>query len=297
MQVGTVARAKINLGLSVLDRRADGYHDLSSVMQTVELADDLTLHPAAAASVTFCAGPGFEGPFPESPDLVERAIGAFSSAGEAGHAEVRVVKRIPIGAGLAGGSADAAAALMGMNALMGNPCSLEGLAEIGESLGADVPFALRGGTALVTGRGERVSDLACPARLWWVLGISALSISTHKAYRRYDELACRHGSTEAPQTRLIAALACGSVEGIAASLHNDLELPAFDLEPTLPELKRQMLEAGALGVVVSGSGPTIAGLCSDRAHAEAVGARAAHHFARVEVAPSAETGAEVVEIL
>lgn len=305
MQVTVVARAKINLSLLVLGLRADGYHDLSSVMQAVELADHLTLRPAAATTVILRPGEGFEGSMPQAPELVEQAIGAFSSARKGGHAHALVVKRIPIGAGLAGGSADAAAALVGMNALAGSLCSLEDLTRIGEHLGADVPFALHGGTALVTGRGERVCGLACPVRLWWVLGMPASSISTHEAYRRYDELASGHGqdaraAAEDPkgvQAALIAALASGSAKDVAACMRNDLELAAFDLEPTLPGLKRRMLEAGALGAVVSGSGPTVAGLCSDESHAAAVGAQAARYFARVDVVPSAKAGAEVAKAL
>ncbi|MGH2731698.1 MAG: 4-(cytidine 5'-diphospho)-2-C-methyl-D-erythritol kinase [Actinomycetota bacterium] len=302
MQVEAVARAKINLGLSVIGRRTDGYHDLSSVMQTVELTDGLTLRSADATIVSFRPGPGFEGAMPEPPDLVERAIAAFSSAGspagEAGHAQARVVKRIPMAAGLAGGSADAAAALLAMNTLAGERWSTEELSRICDRLGSDVPFTLRGGTALVTGHGERLCHLPCPVRLWWVLGIPALSISTTDAYRRYDQLASRRAPrARGREARLTAGLASGSPEAIATSLYNDLELAAFDLEPSLPGLKRHMLEAGALGAVVSGSGPTVVGLCSDKAHAEAVGTRAARHFARVEVVPSTRAGAEIVRAL
>jgi 4-diphosphocytidyl-2-C-methyl-D-erythritol kinase len=317
------APAKINLFLAVGPRRADGYHELSTVMQTVDLSDTLRLARADAPAVTFVRGRlrgpeghAFPGDLPEAPDLVARALDLYAS-------EMRrplvlsaeVTKQIPIAAGLAGGSADAAAALLGADAIAGLETPRGQLEALGRRLGADVAFCLRGGTAYARGRGDQLSPLVCRHRVWWVLGISDFRLSTEDVYRRFDELAAGAPPTPSPPggagdarsealeqaesgllrpAKLIDGLTSGYPKVVGAALRNDLERAAFDLIPKLGGLKHAMRAHGALGAVLSGSGPTIAGICRDEAHAEEVAARAAPTFDRVEVVASTLAGATVV---
>ncbi|HWD09291.1 MAG TPA: 4-(cytidine 5'-diphospho)-2-C-methyl-D-erythritol kinase [Actinomycetota bacterium] len=303
-RVELVARAKINLFLEVGPRRADGYHSVTTVMQTVDLADTVVLERATATSVTFARGPGYAGPLPEPPDLVATAL-------EVCAAELRglppvtaeVTKQIPMAAGLAGGSADAAAAVGGADALAGAGTPRGRLEALCRRLGSDVAFCLRGGTALARGRGDQLSPMACRHRIWWVLGISGFPLPTVDVYRRFDELGgpgghpvpgAAPGGHPARPNRLADALAAGHPKAIAPLLRNDLQLPAFDLAQSLPGMAAALEKAGALRAILTGSGPTIAGICRDEAHAEEVAARAEGEFPRVELVASTPLGAEVV---
>lgn len=292
-----VARAKINLFLAVGPRRDDGYHELTTVMQTVDLTDELSFRRAEASSVTFRAGRGFQGPLPAPPDLVEQALGLAGGQFEGfGGAVVEVTKVIPLAAGLAGGSADAAAALLAADAIAGAGTPRGQLEALCRRIGADVAFCLRGGTVLARGRGDHLAVLACRHHLWWVLGIPDLTLSTPEVYRRFDQLAAAHeGPADLGRpNKLVDALAAGHPKAIAPLLRNDLEGAAFDLAPSLPAAKAALIKAGALNAIVSGSGPAIAGICRDEAHAEEVAARAEAAFARVEVVASTPLGAEIV---
>lgn len=287
--VRVLARAKINLYLSVEGLRPDGYHDLEMVMQAIDLVDDLTMTPAGETAVVFGWTEGLRGEEPPRPDLVERAVETYRRRAGGEGAKVNVLKRIPLSSGMAGGSADAAAALVGMDALAGGGLASE-LPGMAAALGSDVPFALAGGTCLAGGRGERLEPVACAGPLWWVLGISDFGIATPEVFRRHDLL----GPAErGPLDALIAALAAGEPERIAELLFNDLARAARDLEPRLGPIEEAMRASGVLGSVVSGSGPTVVGLCRDEAHARAAAARARGSFDRVEVAASARAGAEV----
>jgi 4-diphosphocytidyl-2-C-methyl-D-erythritol kinase len=301
-QVRVLARAKINLHLSVEGLRPDGYHDLEMVMQTVDLFDELTMTPAAETTVTFRWMEGVRGETVHRPDLVEGAVRAYGRRAAtvggwpwtgAGGATVEVRKRIPLASGMAGGSADAAAALLGMDALAGGRLSPE-LPGMAASIGSDVPFALVGGTCVARGRGEVLEPLPSPARLWWVLGISAFGIGTPGVFRRHDEQGPADGPSRAGIDDLLAALAAGEPEAIAARLRNDLAAAARAVEPRLEELERTMRAAAVLGSVVTGSGPTVAGLCRDEAHAREAAARVRGAFDRVEVVVSTPAGAEVL---
>ncbi|MGH2704597.1 MAG: 4-(cytidine 5'-diphospho)-2-C-methyl-D-erythritol kinase [Actinomycetota bacterium] len=291
MQVRVVGRAKLNFVLRVLGKRPDGFHEIWSLMQTVALADDVTVRPAPRTDVHFELAAGLSGIPPEAPDLVARAVELFAlRAGMAERAEVHVLKRIPMAAGLAGGSADAAAALLGMNTIAGGPMPPERLEALGAELGSDVPFSLRGGMAVATGRGERLASLHAGRRLWWVLGVSEFQLKTRDVYAHV-----RPGTSSqvAEPGALLETVRTGSAEAVARCLGNDLEAAAFEMAPLLGARKGAVLEAGALGVVVSGSGPTIAGLCRDEEHARRVSARLAGTFQQVEVVASADVGAEV----
>jgi 4-diphosphocytidyl-2-C-methyl-D-erythritol kinase len=296
--IRVIARAKINLRLTVLGRRADGYHELETVMQSISLADEMTLERAEHSEVSIRWADGLTGPIPHQPDIVERTVAAVRLPGP-GRVRICLTKRIPIGAGLGGASADAAAALLGLERLQGlDPLAPLKTEEIAGDLGADVPFCLTGGAALVAGIGERVTPLESSPTLWWVVGISEQALPTVRVYRKFDELRATErrrsesmGSTDA----LIAGLEAGDLNTIAANLANDLEPAAFELMPELEGLKRQMSLAGALGSIMTGSGSAIIGLCSDEGHAREAAGNLSEVFSRVEVAAGTRTGAEVVE--
>jgi len=299
--IRTIGRAKVNLWLAIVRRRPDGYHDLESVMQSISLSDDLTIVPAEHSEVSIRWDEGLEGPIPPAPDIVQRTVAAARLRCPE-RPSISVVKRIPVGAGLGGASADAAAALVGLERMQGPDCdgSID-VDTLARQLGADVPFCLQGGVALATGTGEILSPLSCPATLWWVIGISHAALSTVKVYQRYDELVPQGGrpsgngrpggSTEA----LKNALAAGDLEGIAANLSNDLEIAAFDMMPELAGLKRAMADGGSLGAIMTGSGSAIIGLCRDETHAREVAGRSRSAFARVEVASGTPAGAQIIE--
>lgn len=249
------ARAKLNLSLDVTGRRADGYHLLSMVCQTVTLADTLRFARGPGGLRVACTGA------PEVPDgpenLVYRAAEAFFSAtGERDrNVAITVEKRIPSQAGLGGGSADAAAALRGLCRLYGHPLAMERLCALAARVGADVPFCVQGGTALAQGVGERLTPLRPMPRCGIVICKPPVGISTPDAYRKIDSSPC-------PQTRytpgVLQALENGSLEALAAALGNCfadvLRVPAVDA------LAARLREAGALGACMTGSGSAVFGL-------------------------------------
>ncbi|HEU4868508.1 MAG TPA: 4-(cytidine 5'-diphospho)-2-C-methyl-D-erythritol kinase [Actinomycetota bacterium] len=299
--IKTIGRAKVNLWLAVVGRRPDGYHELESVMQSISLGDTLTIEPAEHSEVAIKWADGLDGPIPAAPDIVQRTVAA-ARLKCAERPSITVEKRIPVGAGLGGASADAAAALVGLTRLEGPECagSLD-VDVLARRLGADVPFCLKGGVALATGVGDVLSPLESPATLWWVLGISEGALSTPKVYQHYDEMVptggrpSGNGRPAGSAAALITALAAGDVEAIAGNLANDLEIAAFDLMPSLKVLKRAMSDSGALGAIMTGSGSAIIGLCRDEAHAQEVATGAAGAFQRVEVVSGTTAGAELLE--
>lgn len=293
MEIRAAGRAKVNLHLKVGEVRPDGFHEVTTVMQTIDLADEVRITPADTTSVGITWAEGLSGPLPEPPDLVERTIDLLvERLGEEMPAvSARVTKRIPIAAGLGGGSADAAAAILAINELIGKTLSSETMMGLAASIGSDVAFALQGGSGLATGRGEQVSAVPVAPILWWVVAIPDARLSAAQVYRRYDEIG--PGSSPAPHV-LLRALRHDEVVEAGRHLHNDLEPAAFDLLPELPGLKDKVTGAGPLGAVVSGSGPAIAALCRDREHAKSVARAVNGAFARVEIAPCTARGAEVL---
>jgi 4-diphosphocytidyl-2-C-methyl-D-erythritol kinase len=192
---------------------------------------------------------------------------------------------------LGGGSADAAATLVGLNKLWDARVSKKALEKIAAGLGADVPFCVRGGTAAARGAGENLSVLPCPTKVWWVVGISGASLSTADVYEEYDRLG--GGRVEDPYD-VADALARADVERLAGSIRNDLERAALSLAPQIRSGRDALGAAGALGVILAGSGPTWLGLARDEVHARAVADAAAGDFARVEVVHSLDHGPKVV---
>ncbi|OUM93944.1 MAG: 4-(cytidine 5'-diphospho)-2-C-methyl-D-erythritol kinase [Firmicutes bacterium ZCTH02-B6] len=290
------APAKLNLTLAVNGRRPDGYHLIESVMQAIDLTDCVELVPSAGGTIVHCAVPGV--PTDET-NLAVRAVEALRAAlppgrEDPGGLEIRIHKRIPVAAGLGGGSADAAAALVGANALWGLGLDHAALARIGLQVGADVPFCLHGGTAVARGIGEQLEPVPEAAPLWGIVVNPGFAVSTADVYRLYDQLyaeaaakaadgeradAGRASSIQEPwfspggagrAAAMAEALGRHDVEAVARLLYNDLEPAAVRLYPQIYALRQRVLEAGALGAVMCGSGPSVFGLAADEAHARAL---------------------------
>jgi 4-diphosphocytidyl-2-C-methyl-D-erythritol kinase len=262
------AAAKVNLALEVLGKRTDGYHELATVMQTVDLADRLVLEDADELALTTTSSevPANGG------NLALRAAAALREAAKVDRGvRVRLDKRIPVAAGLGGGSSDAAAVLLGLNRLWALRWPHARLAEVAETLGMDVPFFLKGGVALGTGRGERLTPLdGMPLAL--VLVNPGTALSTAAVYARVTPAMYSDGGRA--QT-VIAALRARKPARLAASLYNGLEAAATGVSPDLARMRAALVAAGALGAVMSGSGPTVFGVARSFEQARQIRARLA----------------------
>jgi 4-diphosphocytidyl-2-C-methyl-D-erythritol kinase len=253
--------AKVNLQLAVGPPRADGYHDLVTVYHAVGLFDEVTVRAARRAKIEV-TGTGAD-QVPLGPDnLAARAAAALAQAvGEAPAGgwplHIAIRKRIPVAAGLAGGSADAAATLVACNELWQAGLTPAELAEIAAGLGSDVPFALAGGTALGQGRGEQITPALVTGTYHWVLAFAAGGLSTPEVYATCDRL---RGNTPVPaprlSTELMAALRSGDPTAVGQHLTNDLQAAAVSMMPDLRQTLAAGRRAGALGALVSGSGPS-----------------------------------------
>jgi 4-diphosphocytidyl-2-C-methyl-D-erythritol kinase len=210
---------------------------------------------------------------PAGHNIVDRAAASLAALhGRPVGADVRVDKSIPVAGGLAGGSADGAAALVALDRVHDLGTSDHDLLALAAQLGSDVPFALHGGTALGEGHGELVTPLTDEGSWWWVVVPSEEGMSTPAVYRHYDEVRPDAPAIPAPPDELLAAVASGEPRRLAAALHNDLEQAAFDLRPDLAALIVEGVDAGALRGLLSGSGPTCVFLCESADHARSVAA-------------------------
>ena len=255
----------MNLFLRVLGRRPDGYHDVESLVLPISLADRLEIHAAAdpgfktlslALEVTGDPSMVRRVPVDES-NLVLRAADILARAIDAtGFADVLLEKAVPVAAGLGGGSADAAATLRALDELWGGGLTEEHLRSVGADVGSDVPALLAGGPALVRGRGEVVERLELPS-LRWMLVVFPFGVSTRDAYRWWDEEGGLTGPDPGP---LIRAARAGDILETGRLLFNDLERPVLQHHPEIASAKERLLEGGAAGVVLCGSGPTLAAL-------------------------------------
>ena len=275
--------AKVNLFLEVREKLPNGFHSIQTVFQSVSLADRLVVEMTDASLHVETSRGAATGALPRQEDniVTRAAIALAGSAGREARGRIAIVKEIPIAAGLAGGSANAAGALAALQDLWDTDADL---AALGAELGADVPFCLLGGTALATGKGEVLTSLPTP-HLWFVLGIDEQPLSTRDVYSAW-----RPGDQgEIPPSEMTRALQAGDSKAIAATLRNDLEFPAFRLRPELQEKKHALTDAGALGALLSGSGPTLFGLASDEQHAAQLAERCRGNFHRVEVVCSTLT--------
>lgn len=257
------AAAKVNLALEVLGRRADGYHEIATVMQAVDLSDRLTLEPADVLELRVDA-PGIPS---DGTNLALRAAIALQRAsGTMRGARITLAKRIPAAAGLGGGSSDAAAVLLGLNRLWNLRWPRGRLADLAVTLGMDVPFFLRGGAALGTGRGERL--VAVPAgALALVLVNPRFGSSTVEAYGRVSPAMYTDGSRA---RTVAAALRTRHAARVAATLYNGLEGAVAPLHPEVAQMEAALVAAGALGAAMSGSGPTVFGVARSVEHAHQI---------------------------
>ena len=258
------ASAKVNLTLEVLGKRPDGYHEIVTVMQAVDLFDRLTVETASTISLS--------GDDPDLPtderNLIVRAAGLLrEAAGTALGARIHVRKRIPIAAGLGGGSSDAGATLWALNRLWNLRWARARLMELGARLGMDVPFFLGHGTALATGRGERLTPLKGGGGYALVLVNPRVPLSTREVYERVPP--AWRAEAVASQN-MIAALRTRSPTRVAAALTNNLEPVVEPMLPALTRMKAALLAAGALGAVMSGSGPTVFGMARSLEHARQI---------------------------
>ena len=255
------AHAKLNLVLHVGRPRADGMHPVCSIVASIALADDIVAEPKDAGEDTVeCEGvPGH--------NLAARALAEFRSraGGDLPPLAVTIHKRVPVAAGLGGGSADAAATLRIANTLAGGPLTAEELLRLAAGLGSDVPAMLEPGHTLVQGTGERVEAVTLPA-LAAVLIPDSDGLSTAAVYAELDRMNAGREELDAEPLR---GLAGSSADELCAALENDLELAALSLRPDLRNRLDALTAAGARGAAVSGSGPTCFGLFADRAAADA----------------------------
>lgn len=272
------APGKINVYLGVGGRHDDGYHSLATVFQAVSLYEDVIARHADDFSLTV-SGSEFSDAVPlDDRNLAMRAAKLLATATEyPGGVELEIRKSVPVAGGMGGGSADAAAALVACDALWGTGLSQARLHDLAARLGADVPFALHGGTAVGTGRGDQLNPALARGRFDWVLVPNDQGLSTPAMYERLDQLRVEEGAlADDPAMSLdvpipvLRALRSGDSTQLAQCLHNDLQAAAVDERPELEDTIRRGIRAGALHGIVSGSGPTIALLCAAPEAAQAV---------------------------
>jgi len=258
--------AKINLHLAVGPLRADGYHDLVTVFHAVSLFDEVTVAASEAPGIEVHGEGVSEVPADET-NLAWRAVQVLAEKADR-EPDVRLVLRkgIPVSGGMAGGSADAAAALVGLSALWKLDLSRDELSVLAAELGSDVTFALYGGTAVGTGRGEQIVPVLSRHTQHWVIALHRGGLSTPAVFQELDRLRGDKSSAEQPADRpvepVLEALAGGDPNQLALSLGNDLQAAAVSMAPDLRRTLRAGVAAGALAGLVSGSGPTCAFLCS-----------------------------------
>jgi len=258
------ANAKINLTLDVLHKRPDGYHQVEMIMQAIELADTLRFEEKCKGDISIASN------IPHLPcDHRNLAYKAAILIKETCQIEkgVHIIleKRIPMSAGLAGGSTDAASVLLGLNQLWNLGLSMQELEVLGARLGSDVPFCLRGGTMLATGRGEILEPLAPMPPCYVVLAKPRMGVSTAWVYGKYrDKTGLRHPDTMGVKS----ALEKGDILGVANRLSNVLETVTIPEYPQIGKIKESMLEYGAMASLMSGSGPTVFGLAENQDKAE-----------------------------
>lgn len=327
--------AKLNLFLAVRGHLPGGYHELVTVMQTISLFDELHAqvvglpgrghHPAgrrrmrvqlwheaadglpapednlatlAAVVLGRAAGvlPG-DDPIPDARELLPTGAGGPASVDGAAAADapttvLRLHKGIPVAAGMGGGSADAAAALVALNEVWGCELDRDDLQALGRAVGSDVPFCVVGGTALATGRGVAVARVLCRGTFHWVVCEADEPLSTADVYRSWDRVG-RPSEVEPDAT--LQALRSVDAQALGAALHNELEPAAFALRPELEGNRKALVEAGALGAVLSGSGPTLLGLAADQAEAQRIAGEVRDLFARVAVGHSPAGGPDLLD--
>ncbi len=279
-----IAPAKINLYLEIIGDRPDGYHELSMVLQSIDLADQIDLRPLGTDRIRVrCTHPQVP---QDKSNLAARAAELMAAQfpntfAQYGGVEITIHKRIPVAAGLAGGSTNAAAVLVGLNLLWNLGLTQSELQELAARLGSDVPFCIAGGTAIATGRGDQLSSLPSLERLYVVLGkYRSLTVFTPWAYQTYRQ---QFGGSYTAKPQNLASRASGVHSGpmvraiiqadgvqIGQRLHNDLERVVLPAYPQVLQLREAINSPGVLGAMMSGSGPTVFGLCESYNQAQQV---------------------------
>ncbi|MFG3529563.1 4-(cytidine 5'-diphospho)-2-C-methyl-D-erythritol kinase [Streptomyces sp. NPDC047917] len=297
MSVTVRVPAKVNVQLAVGAPRPDGFHDLANVFLAVGLYDEVTVTPADELRIT-CSGPdAVQVPLDASNLAARAAIALAERHGIAPDVHIHIAKDIPVAGGMAGGSADGAAALLACDALWSTGATRDELLAICAELGSDVPFSLVGGAALGTGRGERLTPIEVGSAFHWVFAVADGGLSTPAVYGEFDRLTA---NTDVPvpeaSPALLGALRTGDATALAEALSNDLQPAALSLRPSLADTLAAGTAAGALAALVSGSGPTTAFLVADeesaRKVAEALLTSGTCRNARTAVSPA--PGAMVV---
>ncbi len=259
--------AKVNLQLSVGPREANGYHNLVSVFQAVSLFDDVTVtksHEGSGVTISVTGEQTHGVPEDGSNLAVKAALLIAEKFDIEADVHIEVKKSIPVAGGMAGGSADAAATLVAMDALFKLEATREELLELGSQLGSDVPFMIAGGTAVGTGRGDQLTAALSRGTYHWVFALSSVGLSTPAVYGECDRMRAEL-EVAAPRVSdvLMQALLTGDPAQVGAALSNDLQNPACSLRPALSLVLEVGRDYGALGAIVSGSGPTVAFLVAD----------------------------------
>lgn len=252
------APAKINLMLDVLRKRADGFHEVEMIMTMVDLADRLEFSELKRDSIIISSQAGYI-PLDEKNLAFQAARLIKDRYNVRSGVHIHLDKRIPVAAGLAGGSSDAAATLRGLNRLWRLNIPAQELRELGAELGSDVPFCVTGGTALATGRGEKLTPIPNPPQCWVILAKPPINVSTAEVYGR---VRANQIEVHPSASQMQAAIEAGDFGAVCTGLGNVLEDVTLKLHPEVQQLKEAMVKLGADGVLMSGSGPTVFGLVS-----------------------------------
>lgn len=267
--------AKINLYLDITSKYEDGYHQVNTVMQTVSLSDDVALSLNDSGKIELTCD-NADIPLDEGNIAYRAAELFFKRSSVRSGVNIAITKRIPVSAGLGGGSADAAAVLRGLNELFDRPFSKDKISELGAELGADVPFCIVGGTVVADGRGDHLSHVAPMRGCYIVLANGGEGISTPFAYRQLDnkyhnfENGAHRTHTH---TSLVEALERGSVAALSSELYNVFEKAILPIRPVAQEIRNTLTEMSAKGILMSGSGPTVFGIFDDEKLAESAAAK------------------------
>ena len=266
--VTVLVPAKVNLQLSVGPKEADGYHNLVSVFQAISIFDDITIklgEPGSGLTISV-SGDQTHGVPADANNLAAKAVSLISKEYDLTvDAHIEIKKSIPVAGGMAGGSADAAGTIIGIDYLYSLDITREEIIEIAAKIGSDVPFMLSGGTAIGTGHGDQLTAAISRGTYHWVLAVSTVGLSTPAVYTECDRLRGELDIVE-PQTNeaLMQSLLAADAPGVGAALVNDLQLAARSLRPAIRLVLDVGQEYGALGAIVSGSVPTVAFLVADQ---------------------------------
>ncbi|KAB3540963.1 4-(cytidine 5'-diphospho)-2-C-methyl-D-erythritol kinase [Alkaliphilus pronyensis] len=251
------ARAKINLSLDVLRRRPDGYHEVEMIMHQIDLFDRVQINEREDNKIVINTNCGY---IPKDSDNI-----AYKAASLIGNTfninkglDIHIEKKIPVAAGLAGGSSNAAAVIIGLNRLWNLKLTVKEQMELGVKIGADVPFCIAGGAALAEGIGERLTPIKGLKNLWLVISKPSISVSTADVYK---SLSLPNIQDKRPDTQmLLRAVECGDINLLASNMKNVLETVTEEKYPVITKIKRKMMEYNALGSIMTGSGPTVFGI-------------------------------------